>query len=828
MKPLKKSRKWNPQVTAAIRQSRKAWGDWKLAGKPDKDDSPTCHRNIKEAKTNLRKSIRKTNAKDRETKLQAIMDAENNTKSFHTLVRMQRKSNCQQTNSLMVDGVNFESPREICDGWSSHFKTLATPKQSQRWNAIYTSSVNDDLVHIESICNLQHNPIKPASLAEIKKALKCLKNNKAADSFGLTSEHFILSSPYIETSLLYIINNIFRQKKVPDILKEGLLTPVYKKGDTSNPSNYRGISVTPILLKVLQLVLNNRHNLTLKHSQSRLQKGFTEKTSSMNAALVLTECISEAKSQKKPMYIAALDVQKAFDVVNHQFLLHKLYADGITGDDWLLMKDLYSNMTARVKWEGHLSSPFIIKQGVRQGGILSATHYKRYNNPLLLDIEDRFTGKTIGTVKVPHVTCADDLCYVTDSKNELQPMISTSEGYANREHYTIHPTKTVIVPYNTQDVPSITLYGEKVPVMNQTVHLGIYRNSKCNFNIDEKINIGRRTAYSLMGAGFHGRSGTKQSIKADMWRKYVIPRLIYGLEVQNLKKKDITALEAFQIRCAKQLQGLPTKTSNSATMALLGLLPIEACINKCVLTLFCNVVRDPQCIEYDIARRQLAVKSPNDTSFFSKVRNILDLYSLPTAYSVVETAPTREQWKKCVKSGIHQYTETLWREDIESKSTLRYLNPDSVKVGRVHQVYAYVNNSTFDIRRAEMKARLLTGTYTLQATRARFNQFCVNPQCPLCKQEPENRVHFLVICQTLKDIRFPYIKKIRDLFGCSRNIDHVLRNPELCTQLLLDSSHPSVALHLDITERQTEILELRSRELIYELHLNRARLLNTE
>ena len=127
-----------------------------------------------------------------------------------------------------------------------------------------------------------------------------------------------------------------------------------------------------------------------------------------------------------------------------------------------------------------------------------------------------------------------------------------------------------------------------------------------------------------------------------------------------------------------------------------------------------------------------------------------------------------------------------------------------------------------------MKARLLTGTYTLQATRARFNQFCVNPQCPLCKQEPENRVHFLVICQTLKDIRSPYIKKIRDLFGCSRNIDHVLRNPELCTQLLLDSSHPSVALYLDITERQTKILELRSRELIYELHLNRARLLNTE
>ena len=99
-----------------------------------------------------------------------------------------------------------------------------------------------------------------------------------------------------------------------------------------------------------------------------------------------------------------------------------------------------------------------------------------------------------------------------------------------------------------------------------------------------------------MGAGFHGRSGIKQTIKADMWRKYVVPRLTYGLEVLTLRKKDLNSLESFQVRRAKQLQGLPTKTSNSAATALLGLLPVEACINKCVLTLFCNIVRDPSAL----------------------------------------------------------------------------------------------------------------------------------------------------------------------------------------------------------------------------------------
>ena len=105
--------------------------------------------------------------------------------------------------------------------------------------------------------------------------------------------------------------------------------------------------------------------------------------------MILSECINEFNVQKKPLYVAAFDVQNAFDVVDHDSLLRKLYLDGI-------------------------SSPFSIKQGVRQGGILSATQYKRYNNSLLIEVEDRFTGKQIGTVRIPHVTVADDI------ENELQ------------------------------------------------------------------------------------------------------------------------------------------------------------------------------------------------------------------------------------------------------------------------------------------------------------------------------------------------------------------------------------------------------------------------
>jgi hypothetical protein len=97
---------------------------------------------------------------------------------------------------------------------------------------------------------------------------------------------------------------------------------VYKKGPPDDPGNYRGISVTPIILKVLEHILRMRHEETFRDTQSNLQTGFTKGTSSSTAALLLTECQTEAKANKETLLFTTLDTQKAFDVVNHNILLH--------------------------------------------------------------------------------------------------------------------------------------------------------------------------------------------------------------------------------------------------------------------------------------------------------------------------------------------------------------------------------------------------------------------------------------------------------------------------------------------------------------------------
>ena len=68
-------------------------------------------------------------------------------------------------------------------------------------------------------------------------------------------------------------------------------------------------------------------------------------------------------------------------------------------NNWCLLDALkkyvyITDLTSAVKWEGTLSSPFVIKQGVRQGGVLSTGHYRRYNHPFL--IENKLTVAKIG------------------------------------------------------------------------------------------------------------------------------------------------------------------------------------------------------------------------------------------------------------------------------------------------------------------------------------------------------------------------------------------------------------------------------------------------
>ena len=103
-------------------------------------------------------------------------------------------------------------------------------------------------------------------------------------------EHIAYGGGELACAILSIINSIFKSGVVPDALKKGLLTPIFKnKGSKLEAKYYRGITVLPVLCKLIDSVIKSRIVGQLDSTQSALQRGFTSGISPLNAALVLEE-----------------------------------------------------------------------------------------------------------------------------------------------------------------------------------------------------------------------------------------------------------------------------------------------------------------------------------------------------------------------------------------------------------------------------------------------------------------------------------------------------------------------------------------------------------
>ena len=99
-----------------------------------------------------------------------------------------------------------------------------------------------------------------------------------------------------------------------------------------------------------------------------------------------------------------------------------------------------------IRWCGQMSKPFLIEQGVRQGGVLSTGLYKVYVDPCLDRVTNLMIGGIVGEIPCPIPTCADDMTELSDSKEELQTLVDEGDDRSTLERYLLQPVKSVVMP----------------------------------------------------------------------------------------------------------------------------------------------------------------------------------------------------------------------------------------------------------------------------------------------------------------------------------------------------------------------------------------------
>jgi hypothetical protein len=268
---------------------------------------------------------------------------------------------------------------------------------------------------------------------------------------------------------------------------------------------------------------------------------------------------------------------------------------------------------------------------------------------LLEELEQNVIGYHLGNIYVGSPACADDIAFISSDKYEMQTMLNIVSRYAKEHHYLIHPVKTQLVDCSkTPSNYDWVMNDNKLKITNQSEHLGVIRADKneTKANIETNIQTARRTKYALMGSGFHGTNGLHPQISYKIYKTYVIPKLIYGLEILPLNKENMEQLEVFHRKCLRHIQSLPDRTSNSAVLLLLGALPIEAEIHKRQLsllysTLSCNNERIKEVMD-----RQICTNYDNKQSFFCKVLELIQMYDMPSIQALKNSLPKKGTLEK--------------------------------------------------------------------------------------------------------------------------------------------------------------------------------------
>ena len=423
------------------------------------------------------------NSNDNKQMWNTISEIKNNGKSKTTVAKLEYANKTYSNNNEISEIFN-QYFAGVGHNLASKFKKKLTFTETKKINT-YTMFLN------------------PTDSTEVYNIILKMKNKKSVGIDKISVDFLKKVSHNISYPLASIINQCFLEGTCPAQFKSSVVTPIHKKGDTTDPTNYRPISLINNTAKIFEKILKLRlQNFVFKHKIiSEMQFGFQPKKSTQDAITELVDKIYKSLDRSKPSLCIFLDLAKAFDTVDHKKLITLLEEAGIRGTPLKLFESYLNGRQQHTKVGSSLSTPKALNCGVPQGTILGPILFIIYLNNL-------FNLNTSGKI----VSFADDTAvYYEDTtwqnlKRKAELDFLNIKNWFDEYKLTLNVEKTNFMTFTNYkdsipDLKDITIKQHnsaiKISSTYTTKYLGIHldQHLKWNIHVNELTKKIRRIMY---------------------------------------------------------------------------------------------------------------------------------------------------------------------------------------------------------------------------------------------------------------------------------------------------------------------------------------------
>ena len=475
--PVKTKRvrkKHSPWLNEAIFKLIKERDRMKEMAKTKK--SETCWKEYKRLKNKVTLESRKSKKKYYSEQLGQCKDRNQSWKVLKSVI-----PNKSSPSNLTHDS---DEKAKLASEFNAHFANVAG--NIRKRNGIDNVHVPNNTESIKSSVKHQGFIFSPVTEDEVLKSIYSLKNTKSVGIDDINSFILKASAPVIVKSLTHLINKSLLEGIFPSRWKTAKIVPVLKKGDKMQADNYRPISLLSCVSKILEKVVQKQLVFYLRTNGilSKEQSGFRLKHSTNTALIKVTDEWLRALDKGEYTGNIFVDLQKAFDMVDHEILFKKLKCIGITGMSLEWFRSYLTDRKIITSMNNVSSNELPLKYGVPQGSLLG---------PLLFLIFINDLPKCFDKCSV-HLYADDTVIYYADKdittiETILNKELRSLDSWMRQNRLKVNCSKTVSMLIGTKHMLTknsslnLKFCGETLTQVKSFKYLGVHVDDQLKWNL---------------------------------------------------------------------------------------------------------------------------------------------------------------------------------------------------------------------------------------------------------------------------------------------------------------------------------------------------------